>query len=91
MKTDQISCAVTLLPKSEISSLLAPFSGYTDKFVQNLVGKLEDRFTRNAAHFAKGNRLNSHYTNLGKFILLNMYLPRIKFESEQVSFCLVWP
>ena len=36
---------IPLLPKSEISSL-----GCTDRFVSDLVGNIEDRFSHNEAH-----------------------------------------
>ena len=40
-----------LLPKSEISSLYASSVTVTARFVSDLVGNPEDRFSQNEAHF----------------------------------------
>ena len=46
---------IPLLPKSEISSLLAIFCGCTAPFLSDLVGNPEGRFSHNEAHTQQGN------------------------------------
>ena len=45
-----IDSTISLPSKSEISSLLLIFSGCTARFVSDLVGHPEDRFSQNDAH-----------------------------------------
>ena len=47
-----IDSTISLLPKSKISSPLP--SGCTARFVPDLVGNPEDRFSRDATHIFKG-------------------------------------
>ena len=44
-----IDSTIPLLPKSEISSVL-PFCGSTARYVSDLVGNPEDRFSHDVAH-----------------------------------------
>ena len=55
--TDQlryIDRTVSLLSKFKIFKHLAIFCGYTARFVSDLVGNPEDRFSCDAAHISSG-------------------------------------